>query len=109
MASSPSSVDLSESRQANLYASSTIPCGLAVIAVALRFWCRRRASGVRFWLDDWLVLVACVSVLLVLFVSVYFREPDQLFLTSLLGIRCCLVSCYAVVYESPRRCCGNGC
>ncbi|KAL2021314.1 hypothetical protein VTK56DRAFT_7285 [Thermocarpiscus australiensis] len=57
--SSSSSVDLSENRQPNLYASSTIPCALAVIAVALRFWCRRRAAGVRFWLDDWLVLVAC--------------------------------------------------
>ncbi|KAH6649103.1 integral membrane protein [Truncatella angustata] len=51
------SVDLSENRQSSLYASSTIPCGIALICVALRFWCRwtNRAG---LWLDDWLILGA---------------------------------------------------
>ncbi|KAI1099134.1 hypothetical protein F4804DRAFT_349604 [Jackrogersella minutella] len=51
------SMDLSESRQSNLYASSTIPCFFAMVFVTLRLWCRwtKRAG---FWLDDWLILFA---------------------------------------------------
>ncbi|KAK4110946.1 integral membrane protein [Canariomyces notabilis] len=52
-------VDLSENRQPNLYASSTIPFSLATICVVLRFWCRW-VKRTRLWYDDWLVLVACV-------------------------------------------------
>ncbi|KAJ5622633.1 integral membrane protein [Penicillium herquei] len=49
------SVDLSETRQPNLYASSTIPLFIAFLCVGLRFWCRwRNAAGL--WLDDWLIL-----------------------------------------------------
>ncbi|KAI1370590.1 hypothetical protein F4677DRAFT_465074 [Hypoxylon crocopeplum] len=57
--SSLPSVDLSENRQPNLYASSTIPFFFALVSVALRFWCRwiNRAG---FWLDDWLILFALV-------------------------------------------------
>ncbi|RWA04860.1 hypothetical protein EKO27_g10242 [Xylaria grammica] len=58
MASTSSvSVDLSETMQPNLYASSTIPYVISVACVILRLWCRwvNRAG---LWLDDWLVLVA---------------------------------------------------
>ncbi|KAI1126286.1 hypothetical protein F5Y10DRAFT_278912 [Nemania abortiva] len=51
------SVDLSETRQPDLYASSTIPYVFSLICVLLRFWCRwvNRAG---FWLDDWLILLS---------------------------------------------------
>ncbi|KAJ5731678.1 uncharacterized protein N7483_006186 [Penicillium malachiteum] len=49
------SVDLSETRQPNLYASSTIPLFIACLCVGLRFWSRwKNAAGL--WLDDWLIL-----------------------------------------------------
>lgn len=52
-------MDLSDNRQPNLYASSTIPFFLAIVAVTLRLWSRwtKRAG---FWLDDWLILFALV-------------------------------------------------
>ncbi|KAK8025419.1 hypothetical protein PG990_003242 [Apiospora arundinis] len=50
-------VDLSENRQPDLYASSTIPMFFALLCVVLRFWCRwNKKAG--FWLDDWLILCA---------------------------------------------------
>ncbi|KAI1204849.1 uncharacterized protein F4807DRAFT_454337 [Annulohypoxylon truncatum] len=51
------SVDLSESRQPNIYASITICFFFALVCVMLRFWCRR-VKGSGLWLDDWLILVA---------------------------------------------------
>ncbi|KAJ6015163.1 hypothetical protein N7540_009754 [Penicillium herquei] len=54
------SVDLSETRQHDLYASSTIPLFIAFLCVGLRFWSRwKNAAGL--WLDDWLILgsLAC--------------------------------------------------
>ncbi|KAI8944588.1 hypothetical protein F4801DRAFT_599516 [Xylaria longipes] len=53
----PVSVDLSETMQPNLYASSTIPYTVALTCVILRIWCRW-ANRAGFWLDDWLVLIA---------------------------------------------------
>ncbi|KAI1157677.1 hypothetical protein F5B18DRAFT_644061 [Nemania serpens] len=53
----PSSVDLSETMQPNLYASSTIPYVIALTCVVLRFWCRW-FNKAGFWLDDWLILIA---------------------------------------------------
>ncbi|RYP41312.1 hypothetical protein DL769_011578 [Monosporascus sp. CRB-8-3] len=50
-------VDISENRQPNLYASSTIPFFFSVVTVILRFWCRW-VNGAGFWLDDYLVLFA---------------------------------------------------
>lgn len=52
-------VDLSQNRQPDLYASSTIPMSFALLCVVLRFWCRwNKKAG--FWLDDWLILCATV-------------------------------------------------
>ncbi|KAJ8108896.1 hypothetical protein ONZ43_g6288 [Nemania bipapillata] len=59
---SRAAVDLSETRQPNLYAAIIISFFLAVIVVALRFWCRWN-NGVGFWVDDWLILVALSSSL----------------------------------------------
>ncbi|PYH67482.1 uncharacterized protein BO88DRAFT_344157 [Aspergillus vadensis CBS 113365] len=57
MSQSMPSADLSESRQPNLYASSTIPFFIAVLCVSLRFWCRwKNTAGL--WLDDWLILAS---------------------------------------------------
>ncbi|GLA28505.1 hypothetical protein AnigIFM63326_006084 [Aspergillus niger] len=57
MSQSMPSVDLSESRQSNLYASSTIPFFVAVLCVGLRFWCRwKNTAGI--WVDDWLILAS---------------------------------------------------
>ncbi|KAJ3577516.1 hypothetical protein NPX13_g3052 [Xylaria arbuscula] len=58
----PRTVDLSESLQPNLYAAIIISFFLAVIVVALRFWCRW-SNGVGYWVDDWLILVALSSSL----------------------------------------------
>lgn len=53
-------VDLSETRQPNLYAATIVPGAFAFICVVLRFWSRwiNRAG---FWLDDWLVLCSLVG------------------------------------------------
>lgn len=59
MSDSMPSVDLSQNRQASLYASSTIPFALAFFCVGLRFWCRwKNAAGL--WIDDWLILASVV-------------------------------------------------
>ncbi|KAI1734286.1 integral membrane protein [Xylaria scruposa] len=58
----PRSIDLSESLQPNLYAAIIISFFLAIIVVALRFWCRWN-NTVGFWADDWLILVALSSSL----------------------------------------------
>ncbi|CRG87514.1 hypothetical protein PISL3812_04532 [Talaromyces islandicus] len=50
-------VDLSQTHQPNLYASSTIPFSIAFLCVGLRFWCRwKKTAGL--WLDDWLILLS---------------------------------------------------
>ncbi|KAK8028752.1 hypothetical protein PG991_005808 [Apiospora marii] len=55
--SAAAQVDLSQNRQPDLYASSTIPMFFALFCVILRFWCRwNKKAG--FWLDDWLILCA---------------------------------------------------
>lgn len=62
MSQSMPSVDLSESRQSNLYASSTIPFFVAVLCVGLRFWCRwKNTAGI--WVDDWLILASLVRTI----------------------------------------------
>lgn len=52
-------VNLSDNRQPDLMASSTIPFAFALISVLLRFWCRQtNRAGLK--LDDWLILAALV-------------------------------------------------
>ncbi|KAI0411653.1 hypothetical protein F5X98DRAFT_367904 [Xylaria grammica] len=51
---------LSETRQPDLYASSTVPIFFSVVCVALRFWCRWKTKA-GLWLDDWLILAALLS------------------------------------------------
>lgn len=59
MSHSMPSVDLSQTRQPSLYASSTIPFSIAFLCVGLRFWCRwKNTAGL--WLDDWLILASLV-------------------------------------------------
>lgn len=57
--STDQAMDLTETRQPDLYASSTIPFFFAVLCVALRFW-SRWSQRANFWLDDWLILAAVV-------------------------------------------------
>lgn len=54
------SVDLSESRQPNLYAATIVPGVFALVCVCLRFWSRAN-NRAGFWVDDWLILCALVS------------------------------------------------
>lgn len=63
MTTNSTSVDLTETRQPDLYASSTISCFFALVCVGLRFWCRRH-KGANLWFDDWLILVGAVSSLI---------------------------------------------
>ncbi|CAI6101420.1 unnamed protein product [Clonostachys chloroleuca] len=56
------SMDLSETRQPSLYASSTIPFVFAVACVGSRFWCRW-TNKAGFWLDDWLILFALICAI----------------------------------------------
>ncbi|KAL8737027.1 MAG: hypothetical protein Q9181_002091 [Wetmoreana brouardii] len=53
----PPGVDIHASRQPSLYAASIITWILAVLAVALRFWCRRLTKS-GYKLDDWLIVAA---------------------------------------------------
>ncbi|KAF7912264.1 uncharacterized protein EAF01_001285 [Botrytis porri] len=54
------SIDLSASRQANLYAADIITFFAAVVAVGLRIW-SRRVAGAGLWLDDLFICVALVG------------------------------------------------
>ncbi|PYI15323.1 hypothetical protein BO99DRAFT_476386 [Aspergillus violaceofuscus CBS 115571] len=57
MSHSMFSVGLSQTRQPNSYASSTISFCMAFLCVGLRFWCCwKNTAGL--WLDDWLILVS---------------------------------------------------
>lgn len=56
----PPGVDLSESRQTELYAAYSSTYGLAVVAVALRLVSRTLISNVGLWWDDYIVCVALV-------------------------------------------------
>ncbi|KAK6203885.1 hypothetical protein LQW54_008692 [Pestalotiopsis sp. IQ-011] len=62
MANETTLPDLTETRQPNLYASSTIPCAIALICVGLRVWCRRR-RGAGMWFDDWLILASAACAI----------------------------------------------
>lgn len=44
-------------KQPQMYSSTSIPLGLAIIAVFLRFWSRRMKRAALWW-DDWLMLPA---------------------------------------------------
>ncbi|KAI1178724.1 hypothetical protein F4777DRAFT_536536 [Nemania sp. FL0916] len=55
-------VDLSESRQPDLYAAIIVSFFFAIVAVGLRFW-SRWIQGSGFWLDDWAILVALISAI----------------------------------------------
>ena len=52
-------VDLSETRQPDLYASGITTFVLAVVAVCLRFWARKLLKA-RLLLDDFLIVAALV-------------------------------------------------
>lgn len=54
------SIDLSASRQANLYAADIVTFFAAVVAVGLRIW-SRRVAGADLWLDDLFICIALVS------------------------------------------------
>ncbi|KAF7857866.1 uncharacterized protein EAF02_011233 [Botrytis sinoallii] len=54
------SIDLSASRQANLYAADIITFFAAVVAVGLRVW-SRRVAGAGLWLDDLFICIALVG------------------------------------------------
>ena len=56
-------MDTEETQQPSLYSATIATYLLASIAVSLRFW-SRRLKGAGWWLDDWLVLVALVTILL---------------------------------------------
>ena len=60
MASPQAQVDLSESRQPQLYGAYISTYSLAVIAVCLRLACRKCFSKAGLWLDDYAI---CVSLL----------------------------------------------
>ncbi|KAL8726561.1 MAG: hypothetical protein Q9181_005998 [Wetmoreana brouardii] len=53
----PPGLDIHATRQPSLYAASIITWILAVLAVALRFWCRRLTKS-GYKLDDWLIFAA---------------------------------------------------
>ena len=55
----PHGLDIYEDKQANAYAATFITWGLAITAVVLRFTARR-LSRVKYWWDDWLMLIALV-------------------------------------------------
>lgn len=57
---SPAGVDLSETRQPELYASGITTFVLAVLAVCLRLWARKLLKA-RCLLDDWLIIGALVG------------------------------------------------
>lgn len=59
----PTSFDVNETRQPELYAASLATYTLAVIAVNCRFLSRRLLK-IRYGLDDWFSLAALVSSLL---------------------------------------------
>ena len=51
----------SETRQSSLYEAIITTYILAFIAVSLRFYSRRlKKAG--WWLDDWMILIALVSI-----------------------------------------------
>ena len=57
----PSGLDIYASRQPSVYAATIITCILAIVAVGLRIWCRKLTKS-GYALDDWLVVVAGVSI-----------------------------------------------
>ena len=56
----PQNVDVTESLQPQLYASSIVTYCLAVTALGLRFLSRRLSQS-RYWLDDWFSMAALVN------------------------------------------------
>ena len=57
----PPGLDIYASRQPSVYAATIITCILAIVAVGLRFWCRKLTKAEYDW-DDWLVVVAGVGI-----------------------------------------------
>ncbi|KAJ4291000.1 hypothetical protein N0V90_010196 [Kalmusia sp. IMI 367209] len=57
MPAQPTAEYLKESRQANLYAASTITYLGALFAVALRLWARK-LKGAKYGMDDWFIIAA---------------------------------------------------
>ncbi|KAI4254521.1 MAG: hypothetical protein LQ352_003055 [Teloschistes flavicans] len=53
----PPGLDIHASRQASIYAASITTEALALVAVVLRFWCRKMTKTA-YRLDDWLVVAA---------------------------------------------------
>ncbi|KAL2864488.1 putative integral membrane protein [Aspergillus lucknowensis] len=54
----PPGLDLYESKQPELYAAYSSTYGLAVVAVALRLWCRLAVSKAGLWWDDYIICLA---------------------------------------------------
>ena len=60
MAQDASTINLSDSRQASLYAADIVTFVAAVISIALRLWSRYvKAAGL--WIDDYFILAAMVG------------------------------------------------
>ena len=57
----PPGVDITASKQPQLWAATIATFVLAVLAVAFRFWSRRLLKA-KVWLDDWVILAATVSL-----------------------------------------------
>lgn len=86
-------INLSDNRQPDLYASSTIPFALALISVLLRFWCRwTNRAGLK--LDDWLILTALVRSH---FQSIFLNGSLLRLLTLALDLCCWALSYYVMV------------
>ncbi|KAF2233444.1 hypothetical protein EV356DRAFT_201211 [Viridothelium virens] len=58
----PPGLNIHKSRQPELYAASITTWVLALIAVGLRFWCRRLTKSA-YRLDDWLIVAALLFAL----------------------------------------------
>lgn len=88
------SVDLSQTHQPSLYASSTIPFAIAFLCVGLRFWCRwKNTAGL--WLDDWLILASLVCMVASVsdweFLILLKRPAGLAWQLRYCGVRLCLI------------------
>ncbi|KAF2806913.1 uncharacterized protein BDZ99DRAFT_422208 [Mytilinidion resinicola] len=76
MESNPSHIDLSASRQPQIWAAIGTTYALAVICVALRFLARRLVKFT-FWLDDWLVLGALAILTALIIETKYWTDAGM--------------------------------
>lgn len=57
----PPGLNIHATRQPSIYAASITTEVLALVAVVLRFWCRKITKSA-YKLDDWLIVAAAVSI-----------------------------------------------